>query len=125
MRFSNILLAYFVMGAVMWGGGVLAWDEAGVGQFFIEDPGQNTSINEQTSSQLGNLGGPIQAAAGSFAGGGLIAIWNILVQLIGYLFWPIVALLSVNAPPRVVVLIGGTPVVAFFGTLLRLVRQSA
>lgn len=125
MRFSNIVLAYFVMGAMMWAGGAIAWGDAGVGQLFIEDPGSDVQINKDTSEKLDNAGGPIQEAADSVGGGGLIATLGILLDFVGFLFWPITVLLLVGAPLPVVVLLGGTPTVAFFTTLLRLVRQSA
>lgn len=125
MRFGNILLAYFVIGAIMWGGGLVSWDKAGVGHLIVKNPSNgDVQVNNNTSEQLGKLGGPIQTAVGEF-GGGLIAIWSILKSLIGYLFWPIIVLKVVNAPPRVIVLGGGIYVVAFFSAALRLVRRSA
>lgn len=123
MRFGNIVVAYFVIGAVMWGGGAIAWDQAGVGELFIENPAES-EVNEETSEDLTRLGGPINDVAGSLGASGLVAVWNVLVKLIGYLFWPITVLLSVDAPAEVVVLGGGTPVVAFFTSVLRMVRGS-
>lgn len=123
MRFTNILLAYFMIGAIMWAGGAIAWDDAGVGGLFI-DTAEDPDVNESTSTQIREAGGPIQEAAGSTAVG-LIAIWNLLVKLLGFLFWPITVLLSVNAPPRVVVVLGGSFCVAFYGALIRVIRRSA
>lgn len=126
MRFTNVVLAYFVMGAVMWGGGAIAWQDSGLGPVFIETPGDGTTqANEETSDDLSQLGGPIQAAASAVAGTGLIAVWNILVKIVGVLNWPIITLISQNAPPRVTVVGGGAITVAFWVTFIRLVRSSA
>ncbi|WP_148414940.1 hypothetical protein [Haloferax sp. KTX1] len=126
MRFSNILLVYFVMGAMMFGGGVVAWQDSGIVGVFIDyAPGEQVEVNRETADNLEGLGGPIQEAAESIGGGGLIAAWNILANLIGFLFWPITTLLSVNAPLEVVLIFGGIPTVAFFGSVLRLIRTSS
>jgi hypothetical protein len=123
MNFRNIIVAYFVIGAVMWGGGAILWEDSGIGQFFIESPSEG-ELNENTQDDLESMSGPIQQAASQLQGSGLLAIWNILVKLIGSLFWPIIALQGVNAPPRVWVLFGGAPTVAFFGAVIALVRGS-
>jgi hypothetical protein len=121
MQFNRLLLAYFMIGAVMWGGGAIDYGSAGVSQMFVE---QNATtgeyvINEETRVNLQNSGGPIQTAASGLAGG-LIAIWNLIVTALGFLFWPITTLQGVNAPPRVVVLLGGAPTVAFWGSIILL-----
>lgn len=123
MRFSSIIIAYFLIGAVMWGGGALDWDEAGVAGVFIEDP-QSGEINDETATALNNMGGPITQVVGQTIGGGLIATWNVLVKFIGYVFWPTTAMLSINAPMKIVVLATVFPV-AFVASVLRLVRGSA
>jgi hypothetical protein len=124
MRLSRVVMAYFVMGAVMWGGGVLAWDDAGVGQLLISDAGTDAEVNQQTSEDLSQLGGPIQTALSTVESAGLVAIWNILVKLVGYLNWPLVAMFAVDAPPRILVIGGGTPTMAFWVSFIRLVRTS-
>lgn len=122
-RFGNILLVYFVIGAVMWGGGAIVWSETGLNTLIIENP-QTGEVNEQTSGQLEDAGGPIREAAKTF-GGPVLAIWNIVVQFIGFLFWPIVTLQSTGAPPRLTVLLGGSVSIVFLGSILRLIRNSA
>jgi len=123
-RFGSVLLAYFVIGAVMWGGGAIVWDDSGVGGLIIEDVTNGTQVNEETGAQLEQAGGPIRQAAASF-GGPILAIWNFIARFIGYLFWPITVLQVVSAPPRVVVLGGGSLSVLFLGGVLRLIRRSA
>lgn len=124
VRFNEILAAYFVIGALMWGGGAIAWSETGVGQLFIEDVAGDVDVNENTTSQLENANGPIQEAVGALGASPLLAVWNIIVGLIGYLTWPVTVLQSVNAPPRITVLAGGTMLVLFFGAVIRLIRTS-
>jgi hypothetical protein len=124
MRFSGIIMSYFVIGAVMWGGGVIAWGDAGIGSLLVEDP-QTGQINEETSTELEELGGPIKNLLNSVSGGGLVAVWSVISGILGFLFWPIDVLLSVNAPMEAVVLLGGGPTIAFYATLIRAVRGSA
>jgi len=123
MRFSNIALAFFLMGAVMWGGGAISWDDAGVGGLIIDDPATG-SVNEETTENLENAGGPIQNALSSVGAGGLIAVWNLVVRFIGFFFWPITVLSSNGVPPRIWVPLGGAPTMAFYGGFLRLIRTS-
>lgn len=125
VRFTNIVITYFVIGALLWGGGIIAYEQAGIATQFVESPDTDAQVNEDTASQLDQLGGPIQEAAGTFEGSGLIAILPFLFGLVNFLTWPISTTLALNAPPQVVVLVGGTPTVAFYGALLRVVRQSA
>jgi len=122
-RFGEILLAYFVIGAVMWGGGAIQWDQSGVGGLIFDDAADG-EVNRDTGEQLERSAGPIENAITSF-GAPLLAIWNVVVKIIGYLFWPITVLQSNNAPPRVVVLLGGSFTMVFLGAVIRLIRRSA
>ena len=127
VRFSQIALAYFVIGAVMWGGGVVAWQDSGIGTLFVDDPSANgqTQVNSDTADDLEGAGGPIQEAASSAGiGGGLLAVWNMLIQFIAFLFWPITTFDGANAPATITVIFGGTPTVAFFLGALRVLRES-
>lgn len=123
VRFSHVMIAFYLMGAMMWAGGAIPWDEAGLGQLLIEQP-STAELNENTSDQLENSRGPVQEAVGSLGGGALLAVWNMLVKIIGYLFWPITVLVNNNAPARVWVPLGGAPTIAFYGALIRLIRTS-
>jgi hypothetical protein len=127
VRFSQIIVAYFVMGAVMWAGGAIAWDEAGVGTLFVDDPDASgqVDVDDDTADDLEGAGGPIQeAASAAGVGGGLLAVWNLIVKVISSLFWPIITLDGLGAPASVTVIIGGTPTVAFWGAVLRVLRDS-
>jgi len=70
------------------------------------------------------MGNSIVDVAGGLVGP-VLAVWNVITELIAVLFWPVVTLRSTGAPPSVVVLLGGTPTVAFFMGVVRTVRESA
>lgn len=124
MRLQHIVLAYFLIGATLWGGGVLAYDESGMAQFFVSVDDGVVEGNQGRAGNISESGGPIQEAAQGVTGG-IVAVWNLLVSIAGFLFWPISTLMSVAAPTEVVVLLGGAPTVAFYGALFRVFRQSA
>lgn len=123
-RFSAVVLAYFVIGATMWGGGAIQWDNSGVGGLIVKSTDGGVTVNENTSQDLEQAGGPIQESAKSL-GGPILAIWNFVIKFIGFLFWPITTLASNNAPPQVTVLGGGSLSVMFIGATIRLIRRSA
>jgi len=124
MQWTNIVFAYFVIGAVMWGGGAIAWGDSGVAGLIIEDP-QTGDLSTETADNLEGLGGPIREAAATLGGTGLLAVWNIVIKFLSFFFWPIVTLQGAGAPPRIWVMFGGTPTAAFWVTLIRLIRSSA
>lgn len=125
MRMAEILLAYFLMGAMLWGGGVIDWDQSGMAQVVVSPTDTGATANESTGAEIRQMGGPIQQAAAAVGAGGLLAVWNFLALLLGMMFWPITALNSINAPPEVVVVVGGTFSMVFIGALLRAVRSDA
>ncbi|MCG1002859.1 MULTISPECIES: hypothetical protein [Halobacterium] len=124
MRFSNIIMAYFVIGAVMFGGGAIQWNESGAAQFFVSNNSGDVSGADQAASNLGGIGGAIQSVIDMFAGP-LIIVWNLIVGLLSFMHWPIIVLESNNAPPSVTILLGGAFVVAFYMSLIGLVTRSA
>ena len=128
MRFGHVIMAYFVIGSLMGGAGLITWDDSGVGTIFIDDPSANNeddATNQETAGALEEAGGAIREAAAAIGGAGLLAIWDFIAGLAGFLVWPITVLIGVNAPAEFVVLFGGTPTAAFYVGLLRLVRGSA
>lgn len=124
MRFGQIILAYFVVGAVMFGGGAIAFDEAGVAQFFVDQDGDTIETSDEASGALSNLGNAIGQLV-NVALGAIQLIYNLVVGLLGFMNWPVLVLMSNNAPPMAVLLIGGTFQVAFYASVVRLVRVSA
>lgn len=126
MRFGHVVMAYFVIGAVLWGGGAIAWNDSGVTHLVVTgaDNSTNISTNDQTKDELESSGGPIQEAASSIGGGALIAIWKLITGLLGFMFWPVATLINTNAPPTVVVLLGGVPTLAFYLGVMNVFMRS-
>jgi len=125
VRFGEVVLTYFVIGAVMWGAGLIDGGQLGVADIFF-DISQNGTVQASQEPQglLEAMGNSIVDVAGGLVGP-VLAVWNVITELIAVLFWPVVTLRSTGAPPSVVVLLGGTPTVAFFMGVVRTVRESA
>lgn len=124
-RLGSVVITYFVIGAVLWGSGILGAGELGVAEIFF-DFGADGSVEASQEPQglLDSMGNSIVDVAGGLVGP-VLAVWNVLTQLISVLFWPVSALRATGAPSSVVVLLGGTPTVAFFMGVIRTVRESA
>ena len=125
VRFGEVVLTYFVIGAVLWGAGLVDGGQLGVADIFfdISETGAVTA-SEQPQGLLDAMSNSIIDVAGGLVGP-ILAVWNVITELISVLAWPVVALQSNGAPPSVVVLLGGTPTVAFFMGVVRTVRESA
>jgi hypothetical protein len=125
-RLSSVVISYFVMGAVMWGAGILdTGTSLGVVDIFFNVGADGTvAAAEQPETLLGQVGSTVGDVAGGLIGP-ILAVWTALREIIGVLFWPVTALVAINAPPEVVVLAGGTPTVAFFMGVIRTIRESA
>lgn len=124
MNFAHWLMVYFLMDAVMWGGGAIAWDKVGVGALVLDVDGSKVEANESTTGDLEKIGGPIQEAQTSVSGGGLIAILYIVFKVLGFIFWPIAVTISQGMPIEVIVLLGGTPSIGMLGAAIQMIRRS-
>lgn len=125
VRASNIVLTYFVIGAVMFGGGGVTFDDSGLTQFFVsQDAAGGVQPDDQPENRLDGVSGVITNLVGAF-GGPAILVWNLFVGLVAYVHWPLTVLIEHAAPPRVTLLLGGTLQVAFYMATIRLVRASA
>jgi len=126
MRFSAVIVTYFVIGATMFGAGVLTLDDTGMVTEIVPgvDSNGDVNTNNELINTLESMGGPITNVIGT-VGGGILAAWNVLSTLVGLIFWPITTLRAESAPTEVVVLLGGTPSVAFLASVIRIVRGSA
>lgn len=126
MRLSSVLMVYFIMGATLWGGGVVDYGQAGVVEMVITSvsSGQITT-NTNTSDQVGDMGGPLEQAVNTIAGGAILSAWGFISGTINYMFWPVSFLVVVNAPPEVVVLLGGAQSFAFVLGVLAVFRRGS
>ncbi|MFW5949422.1 MAG: hypothetical protein ACOCSD_07490 [Halolamina sp.] len=125
VRFGEVVVTYFVIGAVMWGAGLVEGGQLGVADIFF-DFAQDGAVQPSSEPQglLDAMGNSILDVASGLVGP-VLAVWGVITELIAVLFWPVVTLRSANAPDSVVVLLGGTPTVAFFMGIVRTVRESA
>lgn len=122
VNFRNILIAYVVMGVVMFGGGAIAFGDIGATQVFVEQDGGQFSPNEETTTLLGQVDGAIQSALQTVGGSALIAVYQLLTGIIGYILWPITVLRGAGAPWDITLLLGVPPVAGFFGSFIALIR---
>lgn len=130
MNFQSVALAYFVIGAVMFGGGAVDFQDAGVTQFFLDkneegftppdrEPGKKTPLSA-VQGVVGAILGIIDAITG-----GIVLVFNLAVSLLGYLNWPITVLLAANAPPAAVLLVGGTFTASFYLSVINLISSGS
>lgn len=120
-RASNIIMAYFVIGVVMWGGGVVGFGDAGVATIFFDQDQDGISTDDEASQNLDEQTGIIQQLA-ALAVGGLVFVVNLVTIFIQFLNWPIFVLLQNNAPPVMTVLLGGSFSAGFYLSMFSLIR---
>jgi len=120
VRASDVLLGYFVIGAVMWGGGAISFDDAGVVGAVVDDDG-GLSVDDGLGNELSEQSGIIRSLA-SLAVGSLVFVINLISIFFTYLNWPIWVLVTNNAPPVITVLLGGSFTAAFYLSMLSIVR---
>jgi len=124
VRFTRVVLLYFTLGAVLFAGGGISFDQAGVAGFFIDQEDAGFVASDQADQNLGGIGGALQELVGTLIGG-IQLVFNLSFGLFGFLNWPIVMLLSVNAPPMAVLLIGGPLSASFYLSIISLMKSSA
>lgn len=121
MRWGHVLLVYFLAGAMLWGGGLIGWGQAGLGTAVVDDPVNGTVANE-TSANVDSTQNVIQQTAQATGGGPLLAVVTFVGSFFEFVFWPFFVLGELSAPPRVQVTLGGAFVVAFLGAFIRFAR---
>lgn len=122
VRFGQVLLTYFVTGVIMYGSGIIDWSEAGVATYFFSGP-NSQSVDGGALAGLQATGGSIESAATAVVGP-ILAIWNLITSLLGFLAWPAGALAGAGAPETVTMLMGGSLVVAFFAGAFNVIVQA-
>jgi hypothetical protein len=110
---TPVLLAYFVMAAVMFGGGLIqAEDAQPLGLAYDEDELESGDVEpeqDQYRNTFENFISYITPLVGI-----LVAAINFLVTVVAFINWPIFALSTAGAPLRVIVLLGGTMTAMFY-----------
>lgn len=124
IRSTNIVIIYFVIGAVMFGGGAVSWDNSGPTQHFVDMGPDSVSPNEDVQDDLEGVGSAITNLIGSF-GGPVLLVWNLFFGLVSFIHWPLFVFSDVGAPVEITVLLGGTLTAMFYMAVIRLVKSSA
>lgn len=124
IRATNIIIIYFVLGAVMFGGGAVSWDDSGPTKYFVDKTGDKVSPNEENEESLTGVDKAITSLIGTF-GGPVLLVWNLFVGFVSAIHWPLFVLMDNGAPPRVTILLGGTLTGMFYAASIRLVKSSA
>ena len=121
MNLQKVVMAYFLIGSVLWAGGAVPWTDAGVGGLFVDASGTDVATNESVAEDVGNSEGVISEFVRATVGPAVAAL-RIIGGVLNYLFWPVTTLSAAGAPTELVVLLGGTPTVALFMAVARFVR---
>lgn len=111
---TNVVIAYLAIGGVMVGGGAIDLNQAGMVGFFV-DGGDGGGVIEagNASGQLKSQAGVVDQVINDLGGGALILI-NLLFALIGFMNWPLVVMLQVNAPPMAILVLAVPLMAAFY-----------
>lgn len=121
-RFEEVGLSYFVIGVMFYGSGLIDWSDAGLATYFFSSPG-SAAVDAGAIAGLNSTGGAIESAATAVVGP-ILAIWNLLTSIIGFIAWPAGVLNGAGAPWEVTVLLGGSLVVAFFFGIINVVVRA-
>lgn len=122
MNLGELVLAYFVIGAVMFGGGAIDFDEAGITKLMISNEGGEVGIADSFIAQWKSI--TTSPTIFESIGGAMIMIWDLLVLFLGGAFWPVLVMASNDSPTTVTVLLGGSFAMAFVVAGLRFIRSS-
>lgn len=120
-RLSDMLITYFTVGAVMWATGFIEWSQHGLLGFFLDLSGGDVSGSPGITADLTDMGGPIGNVVNTL-GGGLLAAWQFISNVIQFVFWPVSVLRGVSAPIEAQVILGGILAVAFVAAFFGAVR---
>lgn len=114
VSFSNILVAYFLIGSVMVGGGAIDFQESGVTGFFIDETAQGGFTTSENATQNFQEADNIVEKVIKQLTGTVALVWSLIQSVLTFINWPVAVLNSVNAPPIAVVGLGGSLTAAFY-----------
>jgi hypothetical protein len=128
LNLTKVVIAYGVIGVVMYGGGAVGQEQLGILSVVIDITGDGVVSSGGAVGALQNVLDRIESVAGESGGVGLLAallaIAGILADLIKWATWPIQVAAYVGMPGEWAALFGGVPVLMFFMTFLKLIRSS-
>ena len=120
------MFTYFVLGAMSWGAGLVDRQRSGMVNTFFHIEDGNVHTVDGVAEMLGELGenlsefNPAELMLGS-----VVLVLGIVRDVVFYIFWPVTTLQALQAPPEIVLLVGGSLVVAFFVGTVRVFRAAA
>lgn len=123
VRLGSVALTYFIIGVLMYGAGIVGWEDAGIASYFFSDPGAAT-VDSGVVADLEQMGGSI-GAVGTAVVGPILAIWGFVTGILGFLAWPVGVLAGQGAPGSVTMLMGGTLVAAFVFGVVDTIKQAS
>lgn len=123
MRFSEVIMVYFVIGVVMFGGGALDFGQAGVASNIVQMEDGSWSVNPQLFAELAGADNSVSQVI-TVAVGGISLVFNLIKMMFGFLNWPILALQGAGAPPLAVLLLGGGFTAAFYLSVGQVIMRS-
>lgn len=130
MQLSDVILVYFVIGAVMVGGGAVDVGASGgqgpgiVGFFVEEDADGEIQPGQNATGNIDDAGGAISSIV-NLAVGAIVLVWNLASSLFSFINWPILVLWQNNAPPMATLLLGGSFTAAFYMAVIGLLWRSS
>lgn len=124
VELRGVAFSYFVVGVVMYGSGLIGYEETGIVRFLFAD-GDTGGPGVEAFGTLADTLGSVGAVLGldAFAGT-IIAMVNFATEIFTFLFWPFSLLMSAGAPFQVSLLLGGgASFLFFFGIIDVLARR--
>lgn len=114
-EFKGPAVTYFVTGAVLYGSGLISWEQVGLVSYLFNE---GTVSSEQATGIMGEMTGAL-ASVGAVLGispfaAAIAALVEFVQSVFTFLFWPFTVLMSQNVPFTVSLLLGGTAVMLFF-----------
>ena len=130
MRFSHVVVVYFMLGVIVVGANVVPFAHLGIATVFINVQGDDVAANTTSvggssgqDGMLDDLIGPVKNALNTITGGALLAVWGPISTLTGFYAWPVVTTSYIGAPP-IVKMLSGVLVASFTFGVLRVFRAS-
>lgn len=124
VNFGKMVLLYFVVGAVMVGGGAIQMENAGMVGEVVSADNSGYSLADEIGDNLSASGSAISEVA-QLMGGVLVILLNLITLFLGYLNWPLIVLQTNNAPPSIVLLVGGSLTAAFYVSVAKFLSRAS
>lgn len=119
----KVTFSYFVIGVVMYGSGLITYDQIGIVSFLFEGQttgGEGIGVFKESADVLRSVGSILGITAFASA---ILATVDFLTSLFTFLFWPFIVLQSSGVPFTISLLLGGSVSFLFFLSVLDALSQ--